>query len=153
MANPYRATVTYDSETFEALSVSVSFDTLKDQAQMPVMGSLTTTVRVWVDMHDTENMPHAKLKALFEAAKVVTNEKIKTCKIEVWKDDAKEDALCAYNFKGWISKFQTSNPLAETGAQTGGVSNTSLATVNNLLVLDFEAAMNQSEFGEISMSN
>ena len=153
MANPYRATVTYDGESFEALSVSISFDTLKDQAQMPVMGSLTTTVRVWVDMHDTENMPYGKLSALFEAAKVVTNEKIKTVKIEMWKDDAKEDALCAYNFKGWISKFETKNPLAETGAQTGAVSGTSLATVNNLLVIDFEAAMNQSQFGEISMSN
>ncbi len=153
MATPYRATVTYDSEVFEAISVSISFDTLKDQAQMPVMGSLTTTIRVWVDMHDTANMPYGTLSALFEAAKVVTSEKIKTCKIEIWKDDAKEDALCAYNFKGWISKFETKNPLAETGAQTGGVSTSSLATVNNLLTIDFQAAMNQTEFGEISMSN
>ena len=153
MANPYRATVTIDGESVEAISASVAFNTLKDQAQMPVMGSLTTHIAVWIDLHDTTNIPYSKLNAYFELAKVVTNDKIKAIKIEFWQDDTHEDAVCVYNFNGWISTFETKNPLPETGAQTGGVSTSSLATVNNMLYMELTPAMNQAQFGEIAMAN
>jgi hypothetical protein len=153
MAAPYRSTVTVDGTKFDAVSTQVVFSTMKDRAGMPEMGSLTTTIRVWVDFHDDTNLPHSALKKLFDLANVVTREKIKDMKIEFWKDDAHEDALCSYSFKGWISRFETSNPLPLASPQTAGATSDPLGTINHLLTLDLEPAINQQNFKEITMSN
>ncbi|HEY6370015.1 MAG TPA: hypothetical protein VIX37_05510 [Candidatus Sulfotelmatobacter sp.] len=144
MASPYRSTVTIDGTKFNAVSTMVAFQTDKDRAGMPQMGSLHTSIKVWVDFHDDTNLPHSALKKLFDLANVVTRDKIKDMKIEFWKDDSQQDALCSYKFKGWISGFHTCNPDA---AKNGS------ASVNHLLELDLEPAMNQQNFKEVSMSN
>ena len=152
MATPYRSTVTIDGKKFDAVSTQVVFNTLKDRAGMPEMGSLSTSIRVWVDFHDDVNMPNGTLKGLFELANVVTREKIKDMKVEFWKDDSKQDALCSYAFKGWISRFETTNLMADAAPQsTGSIQHHS--TVNHLLVMDLEPALNQQNFKEITMSN
>ena len=146
MASPYRSTVTIDGTKFNAVSVVVAFQTDKDRAGMPQMGSLNTNIRVWVDFHDDTNLPHSALKKLFNLSNVVTRDKVKDMKIEFWKDDSQQDALCSYSFKGWISAFQTCNPVNE-------FENAKDDQVNHLLVLDLEPAMNQQNFRDISMSN
>jgi len=145
MASPYRSTVTIDGTKFNAVSAVVAFQTDKDRAGMPQMGSLHTNIKVWVDFHDDTNLPHSALKKLFDLANVVTRDKIKSVKIEFWKDDAQQDALCSYSFNGWISGFHTCNP------SDGGKGE--LATVNHLLELDLEPALNQQNFKDVSMSN
>lgn len=147
MASPYRSTVTIDGTKFDAVSVVVAFQTDKDRAGMPQMGSLHTDIRVWVDFHDDTNLPHSALKKLFGLSNVVTRDKIKDMKIEFWKDDSHQDALCSYSFKGWISAFHTCNPGA--GSFEGGED----ANINHLLVLDLEPALNQQNFKDVSMSN
>src|SRR5438105_2133823 len=141
MASPFRSTVTIDGNKFDAVSTTVGFTSLKDKAGMPVMGSLQTAIRIWVDFHDDGNMPHATLKSLFDLANVVTRDKIKDMKIEFWKDDAKQDALCSYSFKGWISRFETSNPMADSSPQSTGSSTLPVSTINHLLVMDLEPAL------------
>jgi hypothetical protein len=148
MASPTRSTVTIDGTKFDAVSSVVAFQTDKDRAGMPQMGSLHTSIRVWVDFHDDTNLPHSSLKKLFDLSNVVTRDKIKDMKIEFWKDDSHQDALCSYSFKGWISSFHTCNPGAGT-FQTGSNAN----PVNHLLVLDLEPALNQQNFKDIAMSN
>src|SRR4051794_29897018 len=113
MAQPNRSTVTIDGTKFDAVSTSVVFNTLKDRTGMPEMGSLATNIRVWVDFHDDTNLPFGSLQKLFDLANVVTRDKIKDVKIEFWKDESKQDALGSYQFKGWISRFETSNLMAE----------------------------------------
>jgi hypothetical protein len=147
MASPYRSTVTVDGTKFNAVSVVVAFQTDKDRAGMPQMGSLHTDIRVWVDFHDDTNLPHSALKKLFGLSNVVTRDKIKDIKIEFWKDDSQQDALCSYSFKGWISGFQTCNPV---GGSFEGAQNDQ---INHLLVLDLEPALNQQNFKDVSMSN
>ena len=146
MASPYRSTVTIDGTKFNAVSVVVAFQTDKDRAGMPQMGSLNTNIRVWVDFHDDTNLPHSALKKLFNLSNVVTRDKVKDMKIEFWKDDSQQDALCSYSFKGWISAFQTCNPVSQFDSAESD-------QVNHLLVLDLEPAMNQQNFRDISMSN
>jgi len=51
-ATPYRCAVTIDGEKFDALSTEVTFQTMKDRAGMPEMGSLVPHVRVYADFHD-----------------------------------------------------------------------------------------------------
>ena len=153
MAAPYRSTVTVDGTKFDAISTQVIFNTMKDRAGMPEMGSLTTTIRVWIDFHDDTNLPHSALKKLFDLSNVVTREKIKDMKIEFWKDDSHEDALCSYSFKGWISRFETANPLPMASPQTSAASADPTSTVNHLLTIDLEPAINQANFKEITMSN
>ncbi|HLJ88278.1 MAG TPA: hypothetical protein VKZ53_15775 [Candidatus Angelobacter sp.] len=152
MANPLRSTVTIDGAKFDALSSLVSFTTLKDRAGMPEMGSLATEIKVYVDFHDDKNMPQSTLKKLFDLTHVVTRDKVVDMKIEYWKDDAKKDALCSYRFKGWISRFETGNPLSYATGSTGN-GNPTPAGINHLLVLDLEPSMNQQNFKDISMGN
>jgi hypothetical protein len=146
MASPYRSTVTIDGTKFSAVSTVVAFQTDKDRAGMPQMGSLHTHIRVWVDFHDDTNLPHSALKKLFNLSNVVTRDKVKDMKIEFWKDDSHQDALCSYSFKGWISAFQTCNPVGEFEDARD-------EQVNHLLVLDLEPALNQQNFKDITMSN
>ncbi|MEW6365994.1 MAG: hypothetical protein AB1714_15295 [Acidobacteriota bacterium] len=153
MAAPYRSTVTIDGDKFDAVSTGVAFNTLKDRAGMPEMGSLTTSIKVFVDFHDDQNMPHATLKKLFDLANVVTRDKIKDIKLEFWKDDAKQDALCSYAFKGWISKFETCNPMPSSAVGSGATDLSPYSTINHLLILELEPVLNQQNFKEITMSN
>jgi hypothetical protein len=145
MANPYRSTVTIDGTKFDAVSVQVVFTTAKDRAGMPEMGSLKTRIRVWADFHDDKNLPFSAVKKFFELSNVVTREKIKDIKIEFWKDDAHEDALCSYKFKGWLSNFETSNPPLELNGDA--------PSLNHMMVVDLEPVMNQQNFQEIAISN
>jgi hypothetical protein len=139
-ASPYRSTVSVDGTKFDAVSVVVAFKTDKDRSGMPQMGSLNTNIRVWVDFHDDTNLPHATLKKLFDLANVVTRDKVKDVKIEMWKDDSHQDALCSYAFKGWVSGFHTCNPAESNG-------------LNHMLVLDLEPELNQQNFKDVQMSN
>jgi len=152
MSSPLRSTVTVDGNKFDALASSVRFATLKDRAGMPEMGTLSTAIKIYVDFHDDTNIPHSILQRLFTLANVVTRDKIVDMKIEYWKDDAKKDALCSYKFKGWISRFETGNPLP-TSTPDGNTDSSSHSTVNHLLTLELEPAMNQQNFKDISMGN
>jgi hypothetical protein len=145
MANPYRSSVTIDGTKFDAVSTQVVFLTAKDRAGMPEMGSLQTRIRVWADFHDDTNLPFSTVSKFFDLANVVTRDKIKDIKIEFWKDDGHQDALCSYKFKGWVSNFETSNPpLDNNGGMPG---------LNHMLIMDLEPVMNQQNFQEIAISN
>jgi hypothetical protein len=157
-SSPYRTTVTIDGTKFDAVSSSVRFSTEKDRSGTPQMGSLSTSIRVWADFHDDQNVPFSTVQKFFNLANVVTRDKIKSIKIEYWKDDSKQDALVSYSFNGWISRFETSNPLdfvKNSGTNTdednlvSGISN----DVNHLLVLDIEPALNQQNFQNVQLSN
>jgi len=155
MAIPYRCTVTVDGTKFGAVSTSVQFSTDKDRSGVPQMGSLTTAIRVWADFHDDQNLPFSAVKKMFDLANVVTKDKIKPMKIEFWKDDSRQDALCSYSFNGWIRRFETTNPIElsaldkEIEAQFRSLT----PDLNHVLVLDLEPAMNQQNFKDIKMSN
>ena len=145
---PYRSTVTVDGKKFDCVSVSVAFQTDKDRAGMPQMGSLTTTIRAYVDFHDDVNLPFSSLRSLFDLSNVVTRDKVKPIKFEFWKDDSHQDALASYSFNGWISGFHTLNPYQNASTETDG--NIGL---NHVLVLDLEASMNQQNFPSILLTN
>lgn len=142
-ATPYRSTCTIDGQKFDCVSISVAFATEKDRAGMPQMGSLKTSIRCLVDFHDDKNMPYSTLSKLFDLANVVTRDKVKDMKVEFWKDENHQDALCSYNFKGWISNFHTCNPVSSNGQ----------GALNHMLVLTLEPALNQQNFKEIKISN
>ena len=128
------------------MSVSVIAMTNKSHGGMPEMGSLNTSIRVWVDFHDDTNMPYGTIQNLFDLSNVVTRDKIKEMKIEYWKDDNKQDVLCAYQFKGWISRFETTSTMPEGVSGGHNVS-------NHLLVLDLEPALNTQNFKELKLTN
>jgi len=159
MAAPYRCTVTIDGTKFDAVSTSVTFATEKDKAGMPKMGSLLTEVRVWADFHDDKNLPFSAVKKFFDMANVVTRDKIKDMKIEFWKDDSHADALCSYAFKGWISRFETSNEREFTKELFMNADDQNKSFIgmrpalNHLLVLDLEPTLSQEHFGDLKISN
>lgn len=99
------------------------------------MGSLRASVEVAIDIHDDVNMPFQSLKKLFDLANVVTRGKIKPVKIELWKDENRQDAICVYTFNGWISNWRT-----VSGA--GG---------NHTLYLTLQPAMDKQNHQEITL--
>ncbi|MGI4854066.1 MAG: hypothetical protein ACRYF4_08505 [Janthinobacterium lividum] len=158
MANPYRTTVTIDGNKFQAVTTSVKFNTAKDRAGVAQMGSLSTKIRVWADLHDDVNLPFSVVKSLFDLANVVTRDKIKPVKIEFWKDDSQQDALISYSFNGWIRRFETSNPLDFLPRHASASTEDALAegnapSLNHMLVLDIEPALNQQNFQDVKLSN
>jgi hypothetical protein len=157
-SSPYRATVTIDGTKFDAVSTSVRFSTEKDRSGVPQMGSLSTAVRVWADFHDDQNVPFSTVQKLFNLANVVTRDKVKSIKIEYWKDENKQDALASYSFNGWISRFETSNPLdfvksSATNSDEDNLINGISNDLNHMLVLDLEPALNQQNFQNVQLSN
>jgi len=158
MANPYRTTVTIDGNKFQAVTTSVKFNTAKDRSGVAQMGSLSTKIRVWADLHDDVNLPFSVVKSLFDLANVVTRDKIKAVKIEFWKDDSQQDALISYSFNGWIRRFETSNPLDFLPRHVSASTEDALAegtapSLNHMLVLDIEPALNQQNFQDVKLSN
>jgi hypothetical protein len=101
------------------------------------------------------NMPISAIKKFFDMANVVTMDKIKPMKIEFWKDDSRQDALCTYSFNGWIRRFETTNPVdaTDTNDDASGMFAGIAPQLNHLLILDLEPAMNQKNYKEIKMSN
>jgi hypothetical protein len=152
-ATPYRCTVTIDGTKFNAVATSVHFTTEKDRAGVAQMGSLRTAIRVWADFHDDTNLPHSSLSKFFNLANVVTRDKIKAMKIEFWKDDAHQDALCTYSFNGWLSRFETSNPHTLANPDGNDEHPAPPGDLNHMMVLDLEPALNQANFKEVTMSN
>ena len=136
MAQPRRSTVTIDDVKFNAVTASIGVQTRGDHSGMPVMGSLQTHVDVVIDMHDDKNLPFSAVKKLFDLSNVVTRDKIKSVKIEFWKDEDQEDALCSFKFKGWIAHWQASSD-----------------SDNHTLVIHLQPALDQGSFSDLSLSN
>lgn len=134
-ARPWGTTVTIGDVRFNADSAGVNFATSTDRSGLPVMGSLRASVEVAIDIHDDVNMPFQSLKKLFDLANVVTRGKIKPVKIELWKDENRQDAICVYTFNGWISNWRT-----VSGA--GG---------NHTLYLTLQPAMDKQNHQEITL--
>lgn len=146
MATRYRTTITVDGTKFDAVWASVRFFTQKDRAGIPEMGGLQTSIKACVNLDDDTNLPHTALKKLFDLGNIVTRDKVKDVKIEFWKDDAHQNAVCSYSLKGWIAGFETtSNPPAD-GSGPG-------LHLNHVLVLDIEPVLNQQNIKEIKMGN
>jgi hypothetical protein len=134
---PWVTTVTIDGEKFGADSVSVGFSTQTGPAGLPLMGTLHTSIDVVVDLHDDVNMPFATLRKLFDLAKTVTRDKVKDVKLEFWKDEKRQDAVCVYSLQGWISHFQV---------QSGGGG-------NHTLVMSIQPTLDPQSYPVVDMSN
>jgi hypothetical protein len=143
MAQPTKSTVTVDGTAFDAVSTSVVFSTPVTAPGVAEMGALITSVRVVVDFNDDTNLPFSALNSLFTLSNVVDRTKIKDMKIDFWKDDTKADVLCSYKFKGWISRFETTNhPSSAPGNP-----------LNHMLVMDLQPVINKALFQDIQMTN
>jgi hypothetical protein len=137
MASPSGTTVTIDGNKFDAHSVNFGVSTSHEGDGMPMMGTLNCAIEFHIDINDNVNMPFTTLKALFDMANIVTRDKIKDIKIEFWRDESHQDAVCVYSFRGWIHNFNIS----------------SSGDANHTLSLSVEPALGKQQFHEFSMTN
>lgn len=149
-----KCTVTIDGNSFDAINASVEFSSEKDLNGAPKMGSLDSSIRVWADFYDVQNLPYGTLSSVFGLANLPDTSKIKAMKVVFWKDATKQVALVSYSFNGWISRFETTNPIdlsttdPDLVAFQGG-----MPGVNHLMVLDLTPAMDAKNFPSITASN
>jgi hypothetical protein len=159
MAALQRCTVTINGTKFNAACASVKFGTQTDKSGQPLMGSLSTDIRVFADFHDSQNLPFGSLQTFFNLANVVVQANVVSMQIDYWKDEGQQDAICSYKFTGWISRFETINPSGVTqtlnldGNQNGPQYQGITPLLNHMLILDLQPSLNQKNFGSISMSN
>jgi len=140
---PGRVTVTVDGAKFNVVDAEFVINTQKDQAGMPVLGTLNTSVRFRVDLNDDKNCNFQTIKKMFDLSNVPSREKIKEFKVEFWKDDEMKDVICSYKFKGWFSSFRTSN----VGGENNG------RTYNHVLDAEVTPIVNKENHQEVSLGN
>jgi hypothetical protein len=139
MARLNCVSVTIDGTVFDAQQATFVASTPITSPGVPEMGALNLSVRVVVDFSDDCNVTFDSIKQLFSLSNTVTRDKVKDMKLELWKDDTKQDVLCSYQFKGWISRFET------TANSDAGPS--------HALILDLQPIINKSLFMDIQMTN
>lgn len=135
---PSNATVTVDGNKINAFSAHVGLETPHDYSGMPAMGRSTYVIDCTINMHDTDALPFAVLKRLYDLANVATLDKIVDMKVEFWADERQQDAVCTYSFRGWISSFHT------TGGVVGG---------NHTLAMTFTPELDGEQYIKVEMGN
>jgi len=144
MATPYRSTCTINGTSFDCVSVSIAVQTAKDQNSMPLMSTMTVSVDCLVDFHDDNNVPYSTLSTVFALAQKPKTGNYVPVKIEFWKDEEKQTALCSYNFQGWVSSFHTFNPTQQSSIPN---------SFNHVWLLTIQPALNSQNYAQLSMSN
>ena len=149
---PGRVSITVDGTKFNAIEAVYEMTTQKDAAGMPVLQTLDTNVKVWIDVFDDKNAPFDTIKKLFDLANVPDRSKLKEMKIEYWKDDRMEDVICSYKFKGWISRFELYNPVLALPNHPL-VTDAAGRVYNHVLFLEMEPIVNKENYQEVSIGN
>lgn len=119
--------------------------TLHDgQSGMPMMGTSACDIVVLVDMNDRLNVLFATLKNLFDLALLVNRTKFRDIVLTFWADNAAQDAVCTYSFRGWGSNYVTSTGTSRAGGEGGS---------NHLLTLTLQPELNEQQFVKIQIGN
>ncbi len=149
---PGRVSVTIDGTKFNTIETVFAMGTQKDATGMPVLQTLNTKVKVFVDLFDDENFPYDNTKKMFDLANVPDRDKLKEMKIEYWKDDRMEDVICSYGFTGWISKFEVYNPVLALNEHPM-VTDAADRVYNHVMYMELEPIINSKMFQEVKISN
>jgi hypothetical protein len=146
MAQPSIASVSIGSSTFNAIGVHFGMGTVNDgMSGMPTMGSLNCAIAVIVNLNDQVNVPFATLNTLFQLAYGVTHDKIQDVVLSFWADDAKQDVICTYTFRGWISNYVTATGSSQNG-QDGNAT-------NHILTLTLQPELDAKQAVKIQLGN
>jgi hypothetical protein len=149
---PGRVSVTIEGTKFNTIETVFSIGTQKDAPGMPVLQTLNTMVKVYVDLFDDQNFPFDHIKKMFDLANVPDRSKVKEMKIEFWKDDTMQDVICAFSFKGWIRRFEACNPVLELNG-TPIIGDAAGRVYNHMLYMELQPVINKENHQEIKISN
>jgi hypothetical protein len=149
---PGSVSVTIDGTKFHTVETVFAMSSPRNIPGVPGQSALHTQVDVWVDLGDDQNCPFTSIKRLFELANVPDRSKFKEIKIEFWKDHARQDVVCAYKFKGWVSRFEVYNPVLAVPAHPI-VPLTADRVNNHVLHLQLEPVLNTEGYREVTISN
>ncbi|AEU34455.1 hypothetical protein [Granulicella mallensis] len=146
MAQPNIASVSIGSNSFNAIGIHFGMSSMHGGMGMPVMGSLACSIAVVVNLNDQVNVPFATLSALFQLAYGITREKVQDIILSFWADDSKQNAICTYTFRGWISNYVTSTGSGQGAGQESGAT-------NHILTLTLQPELDTKQFVKIQIGN
>ena len=137
--NPGAATtVEFGDVKFLAFSTDFGMFTPYDgDGFMPLMGQTQFAIQIFVDMADNINLPFSMVHYLFDHAHTLTRDKMENCKLTLWADDKRQDALSTFSFKGWIAALHT---------MSGGGQ-------NHLLMIKLQPTPGSSQYVDIKHGN
>ena len=81
----------------------------------------------------------------FQLAYIAKKDKIKAIELTFWADDAKQDVICTYKFRGWISNYVTATGTAR-GSSEGDAT-------NHVLTLTLQPELDQQQYVKINLGN
>jgi len=146
MAQPSIASVSIGDSKFNAIGVHFGMGTLHDgMSGMPKMGSLSCAIAVVVNLNDQVNIPFATLNTIFQLAYGVTHDKIQDIVLTFWADDAKQNVICTYSFRGWISNYVTATGASRNTQDGDGT--------NHVLTLTLQPELDAKQAVKIQLGN
>ena len=147
MAQPNVSQVSIGPNSFRAVGIHFGVSTLNNgYPGMPMMGSISCSILVMVDLNDQKNIPFATLQNIFELSYGVTREKIQPIVLTFWSDDSAQDVICTYTFNGWISNYTTSTGMGRSSDKDNDAT-------NHVLTLTLEPELDASNFVKIQLGN
>ncbi len=132
--------VTIDGNIFYALQAVCGFSTQEGQiSKNQTVMTVSTSVRVWVEITSKLNMSFPELQSLFDLANVVPMSDIKDMKIEFFRGEIiSTDTVITYLFKGRIRKFEIYNPVGSGTSPMDQAHYGGLPANTNVLYLELE---------------
>ena len=147
MAQPNIASVSIGPNNFRAVGVHFGVSTLNNgHPGTPLMGSISCSVLVMVDLNDQVNMPFGTLQNIFNLGYGVTREKIQNIILTFWSDDSAQNVICSYTFRGWISNYVTTTGMGRSSSKEN-------EATNHVLTLTLQPELDANNFVKIALGN
>lgn len=138
-------TITIDGHEVNTVSLTFMSESNKALDGLPKIGTQKLVIRAVINANDQRKVSYDTLQALWKLAYMPTEKgSIKEVKIVFNKDGQRQEAVCAYRFKGWISKWDLTDPLADDESQND---------FNHRLTLEFQPTLNKDGTPEVVMAD
>lgn len=139
MATYKRVMVEIDSLKFFPLEARYAAGRSSNQVGRRIGESLQAKASIFVDAHDSSNIPQASIVELW---KLATESKDPLHKVTLtWYQEDADKVLSAVEFMGWVSKFEFLNPSAANNKAD-------FAGVSNLLHVEFTVSLDEANISK-----
>ncbi|MBO0856958.1 MAG: hypothetical protein J2P21_00585 [Chloracidobacterium sp.] len=121
----------------------------KTDLGIPKMDMLNVMVRVRINLNDSQNIKREDINQLFDLCYCLDNTaRVKDVALEFWEDLSQKDPTAAYQFKGWISSFRTSNVAGDVDTQARDI-----ARYNHVLDLELTPDTTSGNFKSLKFGS
>jgi hypothetical protein len=107
---PEKVTFKIDSLKIDVAEATFLINAQKTDLGIPKMELPIVLANVRINLNDGKNIKREDIQKLFDLSTALDKtDRIRDITLEFWTDLSQKNPTAAYQFKGWISSFRTSN--------------------------------------------